>query len=86
MRELFFLLDEDVYSLYVSVSFADQKHHRKVPDVIASSSETVSSQEEGDAQEEVSSTLPGHRWIPPYITEESDFGDVAFNDDFGSGF
>jgi hypothetical protein len=89
MRELFFLLDEDVYTLYVSVSFADQKHQRKVPDVIGSSSETVSSQEEEDPQEEVSSALPGHRWIPPYIYEESDFGensDVAFNDDFGSGF
>ncbi len=67
MRELFFLLDEDVYTLYVSVSFADQKHQRKVPDVITSSSETViasssgTSQEEGDAQDEVSSILPGHR-------------------------
>ena len=93
MRELFYLLDEDVYTLYVSVSFADQKHQRKVPDVITSSIETVigsssgTSQEEDDAQEEVSSVLPGHRWIPPYVTEDSGFGEfVTFYDDFGSGF
>jgi hypothetical protein len=80
MRELFFLLDEDVYALYVSTSFADQKQLR------TSSSETVSSQEEVELLEEVSSALPGHRWIPPYITEDSDFGDVSFEDDFGNGF
>jgi hypothetical protein len=80
MRELFFLLDEDVYALYVSTSFADQQQLR------TSSNETVSSQEEVETLEEVSSALPGHRWIPPYITEESDFGDVTFEDDFGNGF
>jgi hypothetical protein len=99
MRELFYLLDEDVYTLYVSVSVAEQKHKRKVPDVITSSSETViasssgtvsssgTSQEQRDAQEEVSSVLPGHRWIPPYVIEDSGFGEVVtFYDDFGSGF
>ena len=80
MRELFFLLDEDVYALYVSTSFADQQQLR------TSSNETVSSQEEVEILEEVSSALLGHRWIPPYITEESDFGDVTFEDDFGNGF
>jgi hypothetical protein len=91
MRELFFLLDEDVYTLYVSVSVADRKHRRKVPEVVASSSGTGSSSGTslvgGDAQEEVSSVMPGHRFIPPYIIEDSGFGDIEnFYDDFGNGF
>jgi hypothetical protein len=91
MRELFFLLDEDVYTLYVSVSVADRKHRRKGPEVVASSSGTGSSSGTslvgGDAQEEVSSVMPGHRFIPPYIIEDSGFGDIEnFYDDFGSGF
>jgi hypothetical protein len=99
MRELFYLLDEDVYTLYVSVSVADRKHRRKVPEVITSSSETVvasssgtvsssgTSQVGGDAQEEVSSVMPGHRFIPPYVIEDSGFGEVEnFYDDFGNGF
>ena len=76
MRDLFFLLDEDVYALYASTSFSDQQL----------SSETVSSQESVDLLEEVSSALPGHRWIPPYVTEDSDFGKGSFEDDFGNGF
>ena len=95
MRELFNLLDEDVYELYVSVSFADQKHLRKGPDVIGSSSiKTVigsssgTSQEEEDPQEEVSSALPGHRWIPPYVYESGfeDPSEESIIEEFGNGF
>ncbi len=96
MRELFYLLDQDVYNLYASVSFADQTHLRKGPDVIDSSSiETMigscsgTSQEGDDPCEEVSSALPGHRWIPPYVYEKSGFedtSDVSLTEDFGNGF
>jgi hypothetical protein len=60
-RELFYLLDEDVYALYNTHG--------------TSSDETVTSQETADLlSEEVSSDLPGHRWIPAYVTPDSDFG------------
>jgi hypothetical protein len=82
MRELFYLLDQDVYELYASVSFADQTHLREGPDVIDSSSiETVVGSSSGTSQEgedpcgEVASALPGHRWIPPYVYEESGFAE-----------
>ena len=64
MRELFYLLDQDVYNLYTSVSFADQS---SMETGIGSSSGTP--QEEEDPCEEVSSALPGHLGIPPYVYE-----------------
>jgi hypothetical protein len=51
-RELFYLLDEDVYALYTAR--------------VSSSEETISSQE-SFLSEEVSSVLPGHLWIPSYV-------------------
>ena len=86
MRELFYLLDQDVYNLYASVSFADQTGS-SIETVVGSSSGT--SQEGDDPCEEVSSALPGHRWIPPYVYEKSGFedtSDVSLTEDFGNGF
>jgi hypothetical protein len=60
MRELFYLLDEDVYALF-------DAH-------VSTSNETVTSQESVDPLDEVSSALPGHRWIPPYVIDDSEFG------------
>ena len=86
MRELFYLLDQDVYELYAA---ADQS---SVETVIGSSSGTS---EEGDPAEEVSSALPGHRWITPYVYEVSvdsfeNISDVSLTQDvylkFGNGF
>jgi hypothetical protein len=53
-RELFYLLDEDIYALYSAHP--------------SSSEETVASQESEELlSEEVSSDLPGHIWIPSYV-------------------
>ncbi len=68
MRELFYLLEQDVYALYA----VDQS---SIETEVGSSSGTA---EEGDPEEEVSSAFPGHRWIPSYVTEVSmdSFGDI----------
>jgi hypothetical protein len=66
-RELFYLLDEDVYALY-------DAH-------VSTSNETVTSQESAELLQEVSRDLPGHRWIPAYVAHDSDFGS-DFGKDF----
>jgi hypothetical protein len=84
MRELFYLLEQDVYELYA----VDQS---SIETVVGSSSGTS---EEGDPVEEVSSALPGHRWIPSYVNEVSvdSFGDIPDEpltqefEEFGNGF
>ncbi len=86
MRELFYLLDQDVYNLYASVSFADQTGSSMETGIGSSRGTT---QEEEDPCEEVSSALPGHLWIPPYVYEKSGFedtADVSLTQDFGTGF
>jgi hypothetical protein len=78
MRELFYLLDQDVYELYA----VDQS---SIETVVGSSSGTS---EEGDPVDEVSSALPGHRWIPPYVYESGfeDPSEESLIEEFGNGF
>jgi hypothetical protein len=82
MRELFYLLEQDVYDLFAV-------DHSSIETVVGSSSGTS---EDGDPVEEVSSALPGHRYIPSYVHEVDSFGDITDEhlyqewEEFGNGF
>ncbi len=82
MRELFYLPEQDVYDLFAV-------DHSSMETVVGSSSGTSA---DGDPVEEVSSALPGHRWIPSYVHEVDSFGDIPDEplpqewEEFGNGF
>jgi hypothetical protein len=85
MKELFYLLEQDVYDRY-------EVDHCSIGTVVGSSTETS---EEGDHVEEVSSVqcaLPGHRWIPDWVQGLDSFENVKeepiYQEDieFGNGF
>ena len=82
MRELFYLLEQDVYDLFAV-------DHSSIETVVGSSSGTS---EDGDPVEEVSSALPGHRWIPGWVHGLDSFEDIHDDplnqewDEFGNGF
>jgi hypothetical protein len=81
-RELFYLLEQDVYALYAVAQSS-------IETVVGSSSGTV---EAVDPEEEVSSAFPGHKWIPDYVNQVSrdGFGDIPEQleewEEFGKGF
>jgi hypothetical protein len=82
MRELFYLLEQDVYDRY-------EVDHSSIGTVVGSGSETS---EEGDPVEEVSSALPGHRWIPEWVHGLDSFENIQDEPlsqeehEFGNGF
>jgi hypothetical protein len=85
MKELFYLLEQDVYDLY-------EVDHGSTGTVVCSSTEAS---EEGDYVEEESSVqgaLPGHRWIPDWVQSLDTFDNIREEPiyledvEFGNGF
>ena len=82
MKELFYLLEHDVYDRF-------EVGHSSIGTVVGSGSETS---EEGDPVEEASSALPGHRWIPEWVHGLDSFENIQDEPlsqeehEFGNGF